>query len=952
MEKIKNLFLSQSYIDSWNEYKASLSKENSIKWDYIILTASNEEQAGNYRMQINERLKSGYLPKSTHYAVIPDPNGERVGSGGATFNVLRYIKKISRDESFSGKRILVIHSGGDSKRVPQYSACGKLFSPVPRLLPDGRRSTLFDEFIITMSGAAARIKEGMLVLSGDVLLLFNFLQIDFYSEGAAAVSIKEDVGTGKNHGVFLTDETGNVLKFLHKNSVENLMKEGAVDSYGNVDLDTGAILMSSSMIEDLYALVNTDGKFEEFVNEKARVSFYADFLYPLAQNSTLEKYYKEAPEGSFTPELKNCREKLWNTMRKYRLKVISLSPAQFIHFGTTKELLNLVTKDIAGFEFLNWSKKVICNKDAETNCALSNSFIEKTVEIPESCYIEDSIILGNTRIGENCVISNMILKDAKVEDNTVLHGLKLKNGKFVVRKYKTDTNPKENDFWNKKIYAVSDTLEEALSNAGDEKTSLCESFNNADTEYILKWQKELEEKIRIENFLYDIRNHVNLNEAAKSFGERGINKEETEKLLEIAKTESFDIGIRIYYFLAKCRLPEEYEKNREQYEAKCFGIIRNTVLEGAFGNISYNGEYKIAQDEVIKTLPVRVNWGGGWSDTPPYCNENGGAVLNIAIKLNGKEPVMVKIKRLEQLHVEFASEDSGAFGIMEKTAEIQDCENPYDPFALHKAALIAFGVIPRKEDIPLSEILKRIGGGIYMSTQVIGVPRGSGLGTSSILSAACIAALSEFFAKDCEDRDIYDLVMCMEQLMSTGGGWQDQIGGLKSGLKFITSTPGIMQNINVCRAELSEDTKKELSERFALIYTGQRRLARNLLREVVGKYIAADETAVDVLEKIQRIAALMKFELEKGNVDNFAELLSEHWELSKRLDSGCTNTCIEQIFASVDNLIDGRFISGAGGGGFLQVILKKGVSREQLRERLKSVFRDSGIDVWDSEFIF
>lgn len=76
----------------------------------------------------------------------------------------------------------MIHSGGDSKRVPQYSACGKLFSPVPRVLPNGKRSTLFDEFMISMSGVAARMNAGMLVCSGDVLLLFNPLQIDFYGK--------------------------------------------------------------------------------------------------------------------------------------------------------------------------------------------------------------------------------------------------------------------------------------------------------------------------------------------------------------------------------------------------------------------------------------------------------------------------------------------------------------------------------------------------------------------------------------------------------------------------------------------------------------------------------------------------------------------------------------------------------------------------------------------------
>ena len=86
-------------------------------------------------------------------------------------------------------------------------------------------------------------------------------------------------------------------------------------------------------------------------------------------------------------------------------------------------------------------------------------------------------------------------------------------------------------------------------------------------------------------------------------------------------------------------------------------------------------------------------------------------------------------------------------------------------------------------------------------------------------------------------------------------------------------------------------------------------------------------------------------------MDDFARLLEEHWELSKKIDSGSTNTLIDQIFDSIAPFIDGRMICGAGGGGFLQVILKKGVSRDAVHNRLKEVFQDSDIDVWDCELL-
>ena len=188
--------------------------------------------------------------------------------------------------------------------------------------------------------------------------------------------------------------------------------------------------------------------------------------------------------------------------------------------------------------------------------------------------------------------------------------------------------------------------------------------------------------------------------------------------------------------------------------------------------------------------------------------------------------------------------------------------------------------------------------------------------------------------------------------MSTGGGWQDQVGGLTPGVKYITTKPGMKQEIKVEHIELDEATKAELQERFALIYTGQRRLARNLLRYVVGGYIGGRPESIEALEEMKHLAVLMRYELEQGRIDEFAKLLNRHWEVSKKLDAGSTNTCIDQIFESCEDLIDGKFISGSGEGGFLQVILKKGVTKEHLRRRLRNVFQDSGVDMWESEFLW
>lgn len=1001
--QLKNLFLSQSYIDSWDDYERSLNKTGFIKWDYVILTASNEEQASTYRTQIENRLKLNQLPKKSKYVVLPDPDGKRVGSGGATFNVLKYVMENDPSHSFRDKRILVIHSGGDSKRVPQYSACGKLFSPVPRELPDGRGSTLFDEFMIGMSAVPSRFKEGMLVLSGDVLLLFNPLQIDAMFNGAAAISIKEHVSIGKNHGVFLNDGNDYVARFLHKQTEEHLKELGAVNEKECVNLDTGAVLFDCNLMDALYSLVDTDDKFGEFVNETSRISFYGDFLYPLAAEATLDDYYKEAAEGTINDALLSCRKKIWDVTRGFSMKLICLSPAEFIHFGTTKELRKLVCEDVEDYSFLSWSNQVVSNRDAK-DFAVHNAYIGYDAVVGSGSYIENSYILGKAEIGTGSVISGIHLKDVRVPNDTVLHGLTLKGGKKVVRVYGVEDNPKgrkntaflkstlsdfieknkladsdlwdddEDYLWFANLYPICDSEQEAQNfaliiskmsegSASEEeisswknmkRTSLYASFNDADLDALISYEKELESCILSRKFCEQLKKGIYYKEALKVFGRNGITEKIYTELIKVAEDADDSLKIRIYYALSQ--FMKEYrvtfsEVTYDVIESKCFDNIRERIYNDAISHLPDSSSYAIKEEQVDVALPVRVNWGGGWTDTPPQCNEMGGVVLNAAIKLNGICPVQVTVKKLPEYIVEFESQDIGVKGTVTDIEDIRNCHNPFDSFALHKAALIACGVIPLEGELKLSDILKKLGGGIYLSTQVVGVPKGSGLGTSSILSAACVKAIFKFLGEEMSDLLTSDIVLCMEQIMSTGGGWQDQVGGLINGIKYITSAPGIHQNLNISQVEISDETKKELDERFALIYTGQRRLARNLLRDVIGGYIGARPESVDALKKMARMAALMKFELERGDIDALAELFNEHWELSKQLDGGSTNTCIDQIFMVCEDLICGKFIAGAGGGGFLQVILKKGVTKEMLRERINDVFQESGVEVWNSEFI-
>ena len=109
-------------------------------WDYLIVTASNDAQASAYEAQLSVRRKLGLLTGIREALVVPDPGGKRVGSGGSTVHCLKRVlaretgglkPAPASEEVFRRLRILIIHAGGDSKRLPAYGPCGKISVPVP-----------------------------------------------------------------------------------------------------------------------------------------------------------------------------------------------------------------------------------------------------------------------------------------------------------------------------------------------------------------------------------------------------------------------------------------------------------------------------------------------------------------------------------------------------------------------------------------------------------------------------------------------------------------------------------------------------------------------------------------------------------------------------------------------------------------------------------------------------
>jgi len=322
-------------------------------------------------------------------------------------------------------------------------------------------------------------------------------------------------------------------------------------------------------------------------------------------------------------------------------------------------------------------------------------------------------------------------------------------------------------------------------------------------------------------------------------------------------------------------------------------------------------------------------------------------LLNAAVALYGKYPIVVEAEWLPEPRLILESRDIGTTVEPQRVGEVLAYANPADPFALLKAALVLRSVVPvdGDPDEPLTEALREFGGGLRLSTQTT-IPRGSGLGTSSIMAGAVLAGLARSLGIEIPQSQLFDEVLCLEQMLTTGGGWQDQVGGLVGGIKLVTTEPGLPQRIDVAPVRLAPGTQAELAERLLLVYTGQQRLAKNLLRAVMGRWMARDPEMVWMLQEIARLARAMRDALEAGDVDGFGALLGEHWVLNRRMDPGCTNPFIDGLFEALGPYINGGKLAGAGGGGFVIAVARDAQAVHDLPAALATRYPGTPVAVW------
>jgi galactokinase/mevalonate kinase-like predicted kinase len=267
------------------------------------------------------------------------------------------------------------------------------------------------------------------------------------------------------------------------------------------------------------------------------------------------------------------------------------------------------------------------------------------------------------------------------------------------------------------------------------------------------------------------------------------------------------------------------------------------------------------------------------------------------------------------------------------TEDLLEPCGPGSVFSIPRAALQLHGLAVQGQK--LEETLRRLGGGLEISCQVR-LPVGSGLGTSSILAATLLRALAVISGRDLGDHALSETVMQLEQRMTTGGGWQDQAGGIFPGAKLLITGPGLRQRIRVQPVVWSQERQAEFCAHMVLFDTGIQRMAKGLLRQVVSRYLARETATIQVLHSIKTLAVEMSYAMAEGDWPHLGELLDRHWQLNKVLDPHTANAPINAILDLARPWIHGAKLAGAGGGGFLMLLARDAEAAAGLRGALAS----------------
>jgi len=790
------------------------------------------------------------------YFCTCDPIGHRLGSGGGTAWLLQEACRAEShhhspfDSWLAQEKRILVHAGGQSKRLPAYAVSGKVLMPLPvfrwergQRLSQDLMSVQLPLYEKMMAMAPDNIHT--MVVSGDVLIRATQPLQPIPEADVVCYGLWLDASVAKNHGVFISSrQTPSVLKqMLQKPSVQTLT-DLQKDHYYLTDI--GVWLLSDRAV----ALLMQRSKASQ--TSLKEYDLYGEFGCCLGTDPTI----------------------LDEELRQLKVAILPLAGGEFYHFGTSREMISSTLR----LQNLVNDQREIMHLDRKPHPSI---FVQNaTMEIPftednSNIWIENSHIGPRWHLTHDHVITGVPENDWEIslEPGECIDVVPVGEKDYEVRRYRID--------------------EPQNSNELAERANLRRLFDQRKAFRKQNWSA------LAKNWRHSVFYQLDLADAAEQFQKESIP-------LPPPLPEDAPLMTRIHDAMFRG------DSNM------AFSLLREGLVPFAAVAQRQNPSLCIADDQIVwGRSPVRIDIAGGWTDTPPYCLMEGGNVINLAIELNGQPPLQAYVKPSKERHIVLRSIDLGAVEVVETTEQLMDFMHVGSPFSIPKAALALAGF--GSQD--LKQELQAFGSGIEL-TLLSAIPAGSGLGTSSILAATVLGALNDFCGLGWDKNEIGHRTLMLEQMLTTGGGWQDQFGGVLGGVKLLQTGRGFEQTPQVRWLPNDLWTQPEYRPCHLLYYTGITRTAKQILAEIVRRMFLNDNAELRLLRDMKAHTMEMYEAIQQNDFRRMGFLMRKTWQQNQALDSGTNPAAIAALTDLIDDLCLGYKLPGAGGGGYLYMMAK------------------------------
>jgi D-glycero-alpha-D-manno-heptose-7-phosphate kinase len=288
---------------------------------------------------------------------------------------------------------------------------------------------------------------------------------------------------------------------------------------------------------------------------------------------------------------------------------------------------------------------------------------------------------------------------------------------------------------------------------------------------------------------------------------------------------------------------------------------------------------------IITRTPLRISLGGGGTDLPSYYERSGGLVIAGAIT----KYIFVAMNRT------FTDDYFLKYSAIERVGVRKEIDHPIvrETFELHD-------VQPSVEMVSVADI-----------------PAGTGLGSSGAFTVGLLRAVTAYQREHASPLTLAEEACSIEiDRLGRPVGKQDQYIAAFGGLTCFTFEPD--GTVSVAPLEVTNETLHDLEEHLLMFFTGYSRDADHMLEDQKARSDEGDAAMLENLDFVKSVGQASKEALERGDTEEFASLMHQHWIRKRERSAGMTNALIDRWYerGMASGALGGKLV-GAGAGGFL-----------------------------------